>query len=259
MNRTAAIIGLALSLSLHSGLLLFSARSSLPIAMSAFRVTLQPVKMADPDSEKVLPRPANNLVERKPQPAPEPPGKVMKSAGKSPRRAFKPPKQRSVQNPPPSRKSASEIPVAKSLPVAEVLPNQAAQGEMTQPDSVTTIPVANIQPATPAVPPSSFDADAQNSAVKAEGDKITPPSYIPSARPYPPLAKQRGWEGSVTLQASIGAGGRVKQVELQQSSGYPVLDRAALRHIRKSRFHPALKDGQPVEMTVRVPVVFELK
>jgi len=45
---------------------------------------------------------------------------------------------------------------------------------------------------------------------------------------YPPLARQRGWEGVVIVLVSAVAGGPVPQVSLSQSSGYELLDQEAL-------------------------------
>lgn len=45
---------------------------------------------------------------------------------------------------------------------------------------------------------------------------------------YPALAYRNGWQGEVTLGLRITADGRLRNVRVIASSGYGVLDRAAL-------------------------------
>ena len=45
---------------------------------------------------------------------------------------------------------------------------------------------------------------------------------------YPPLARQRGWEGVVVVVVNTVAGGTLPQVSLNQSSGFDLLDQEAL-------------------------------
>jgi protein TonB len=53
---------------------------------------------------------------------------------------------------------------------------------------------------------------------------------------YPPEALKRRWEGTVTLRLTIGEGGELRDVSVEQSSGYRVLDREAIRMMRKAQF-----------------------
>lgn len=75
--------------------------------------------------------------------------------------------------------------------------------------------------------------------------------------PYP---MERGVkpEGIVRLRLLIGTDGRPLQIVLGISSGYPSLDRAALRAVAHWRFKPRLLNGQPVESWAEMPVVFRL-
>ncbi|RPJ07721.1 MAG: energy transducer TonB, partial [Deltaproteobacteria bacterium] len=42
-------------------------------------------------------------------------------------------------------------------------------------------------------------------------------------------------------------------------SGYPLLDKAAMRAVRSWHFHPGTENGRPVTMTVLVPIDFRLE
>ena len=76
---------------------------------------------------------------------------------------------------------------------------------------------------------------------------------------YPYQARRRGFEGTVVLEALISVSGRVAELKLVVSSGHDVLDRAAMKAVRKWGFTPGSQGGVIKEMWVRVPVSFQLK
>ncbi len=80
----------------------------------------------------------------------------------------------------------------------------------------------------------------------------TPPSY-------PSLARKRGQEGTVILQVLVNREGRVDDLEIETSSGFGQLDRAALSAVSKWSFEPGRQGEERVAMWVRVPVTFKLK
>ena len=77
--------------------------------------------------------------------------------------------------------------------------------------------------------------------------------------PYPPMARRRGYEGTVLLVVLVEKQGTVKDLRVLRTSGYPVLDQAALDAVRKWRFEPGRKGEEPVEMWVNIPVRFQLE
>jgi TonB family protein len=86
------------------------------------------------------------------------------------------------------------------------------------------------------------------------------PNYAVNPKPpYPRLAIRRGYEGTVTLLIEVLADGSVREVEILSSSGYSILDRSALKTVRKWRFIPGRRGQKPVTTKVKVPVVFRLK
>ncbi len=86
------------------------------------------------------------------------------------------------------------------------------------------------------------------------------PLYADNPPPaYPRLARRRGWQGEVLLQVRVGSSGKVLTARVERSTGYPVLDRAALEAVRDWRFRPARRGLLPVESEVRVPVRFRLE
>ena len=65
-----------------------------------------------------------------------------------------------------------------------------------------------------------------------------------------------GAGGIVRITVTVAADGSVERQSLAQSSGNRHLDRAALEAVRRWRFQPAVRGGQPVTAEVSVPIVF---
>jgi len=75
---------------------------------------------------------------------------------------------------------------------------------------------------------------------------------------YPEEARTHNLEGHVELRAQVLITGRIGTIEVLQSSGYDILDRAARDAVRKWLFTPARKEMEPVESSIVVPVNFQL-
>ena len=89
---------------------------------------------------------------------------------------------------------------------------------------------------------------------------LTPVAAAPgNPRPrYPFVARGKGLEGRVVLRVAVLPSGAAASVTVEESSGYRILDRAALKTVKRWRFVPATRFGQPIEAVVRVPVTFKL-
>ncbi len=75
---------------------------------------------------------------------------------------------------------------------------------------------------------------------------------------YPPVARKRGYKGVVVLSVFVDENGRVKSLRVFNSSGYSILDDAALDSVKKWIFKPGMKGEKKAAMWVRVPIRFEL-
>lgn len=75
---------------------------------------------------------------------------------------------------------------------------------------------------------------------------------------YPLIARKRGWQGTVVIEATIDAQGRADTADVIESSGYAALDRSALDAIGNSTYHPAISGQEQIASRVRIPVVFRL-
>lgn len=75
--------------------------------------------------------------------------------------------------------------------------------------------------------------------------------------PYPSMAVDARWEGTVIVLLTIGPDG-VIEAHVGTSSGYAVLDRAALRAAEESTYRPPELNGKPAIETYRVIYTFNL-
>jgi len=75
---------------------------------------------------------------------------------------------------------------------------------------------------------------------------------------YPPLARRKGWQGIVILELHIEADGRISRLHVNETSGYPVLDRAAVESLQLASVTHAGQwlDGEAVDIVV--PVEYRL-
>ena len=73
-----------------------------------------------------------------------------------------------------------------------------------------------------------------------------------------PKAKKYYIEGTVLISFTINKSGDVVNVKVVKSV-YPELDKEAVRVVSMSpKWTPALKDGEPVNVTYTYPVIFAL-
>ena len=128
--------------------------------------------------------------------------------------------------------TASEVPAAQ--------PNQAASSSSANPASA------------PAVPPAGGGGSRGGTAAPSILAKVDPV--------YPLAARQAGLEGTVILRVEILANGRPGEISVARSTGYGMLDEAAITAVGKWQFVPA-KDrtsGRTVACTTTLPVSFRL-
>ncbi len=156
-----------------------------------------------------------------------------------------------------------EKPVEKIVPIEPV-----KQPTPPEPQPVVPIPqpVQVVVVAKP-VPQTEFHGDA--SSPKPGADAITEqahpnveakPNYLKNPEPdYPELARRRHQEGLVLLAVKVTAGGRAERVEIKKSSGFSLLDNAAVEAVRDWEFQPARIGSLTFESEIEVPVRFELR
>jgi protein TonB len=72
---------------------------------------------------------------------------------------------------------------------------------------------------------------------------------------YPRDLKRKNIQGTVYVIFVVNRDGRVTRPKVQKSS-HPDFERPALRAVKRWRFEPGKKAGQPVPFKMRVPISF---
>lgn len=88
--------------------------------------------------------------------------------------------------------------------------------------------------------------------------QVMPPKRIVAPIVYPDEARRKGLEGRVLLKVTISDQGTVTATEIVKSSGYDILDNAAIDSVNQWRFSPAQKNGKAVTSIMTVPIQFKL-
>lgn len=160
-----------------------------------------------------------------------------------------------------------EVRAAPPEPVVEPEP-------VVLPPAITPEPVIARRPEPEVLPPPPIAAaaPAQPKAAPPKVAAVAPPNpkapalvearpSVASNRPphYPDLARRNGWQGLCMVRVAVSASGRAGAVSLARSSGYGILDQAALTAVKRWKFTPQMVRGVPAESTVEVPVNFSLR
>jgi|GEM_PF-857193 len=103
-------------------------------------------------------------------------------------------------------------------------------------------------------PDAGFQAERENLV------ELARPLYRDNPPPrYPLQARKRHYQGTVVLDVLVDARGKAQDVKIAESSGYSILDRAAMEAVENWRFQPGRRNGRPVDTWVKLPLRFELK
>ncbi len=84
-------------------------------------------------------------------------------------------------------------------------------------------------------------------------------TYLNNRLTYPLAARRAGAQGRVVLNVEVLADGVSGQLQVHQSSGHAILDRAALTSVKTWRFVPARRGGRNVTEWFKIPILFSLK
>ena len=90
------------------------------------------------------------------------------------------------------------------------------------------------------------------------GSDITPPRAIFAPDPeYSEAARRDKFKGHVLLGVIVGEDGTPQNVWVVQALGHG-LDRASVETVKRWKFEPATKDGQPVPVILNVETTFDI-
>jgi periplasmic protein TonB len=111
--------------------------------------------------------------------------------------------------------------------------------------------VTNVRPTAP--PPPVAQPTVPRTAPRSDTRR-------PLSQPeYPPSSRRAGEAGTCILEVYVLETGRVGEARVKQSSGFPRLDEAAVREVKRSwRLVPGTENGKPVPMWGQFAVTFKL-
>lgn len=154
---------------------------------------------------------------------------------------------------PPERKKPPppERPVPKELPQPEMTINTPQPELIREPLNIDTSllrsgPGSNIIAGT--MPPAAGG--------QSDGEPFALTTIAP---PYPRYAALNRIEGWVTIEFVVTASGQVSDARVVASQPPQVFDDAALKGIRKWKFKPAMRGGQPVARRASQTLTFSLE
>jgi protein TonB len=162
--------------------------------------------------------------------------------------------------PPPKAKTPPKPPVPKAVPLKpKPKPKLQPKPIFEQPIPQPAPAVESKGPVTPAAPPV-----VQPPAPPPIEEKVTEPkagaSYLHNPAPeYPEAAMERGLEGKVLMKVHVMPNGKPDTINVTKSSGYSILDDAAIATVKQWSFVPAMRGKTPIAGWVSVPITFNLQ
>jgi protein TonB len=235
-DRTLFIVLVLVATSVGVHLMAFQGLSAWARIHAAERPLNQPIEMV--------------MVEVEPPKPPPPPEEPKPEAPKPP-----PIKVAREEKPPPPKVEEEEAPPPKPVPlvVGISMSSTSTAGGFASPVGNTT-----------------YGKIADKAKDPSQVQSYRAPKYVPVYQvdrepevlaevqiPYPPEARRAGIEGKVIMSIRIDAQGQVTSVKVLNGPGYGLEDAAATA-MRRARFRPAMKGGEPVETELKYTYVFVL-
>lgn len=135
-----------------------------------------------------------------------------------------------------------EVSIAQDAPTNSI----TTQSEIARPDPPRMAPPAPPAPPAALAPPSPATPKGRGNAFSDDD--------------FPDASRRAEEQGVTRVSYVVGSDGKVSSCTVTQSSGFPRLDDATCKIImRRFRFNPATRDGQPVPETKTQPVRWQLK
>jgi protein TonB len=152
-------------------------------------------------------------------------------------------------------------PKEKSKPKPKNKPREQASAINAKPDVEQTSPADNLPAGSPIASTTGTDTGVTTGSSTSSTEQIVPADYHSAGLHNPPtyyprMAVERGYQGTVKLRVQVLANGQPAEVQIAASSGYAVLDQAAVEQVKDWRFLPARRGGQPIVSWVMVPIKF---
>lgn len=162
--------------------------------------------------------------------------------------------------PPPPPKQPERRPVAAAEPARRIVAPPPIVAVPRLPTIVATTPAPPpVAVTAPAAPVSPGPAIAAPPPAMADGGDLSSRMIFAKPPSYPLESRRRHEEGTVVLSVLVSVDGLVSEISVARTSGSSLIDQAALNAVRKWRWAPLLRGGQPVTVRGEVRLPFVLK
>ncbi len=146
---------------------------------------------------------------------------------------------------PVSKKTPEPRPQPKTIEIRSA--HEPVQIPLEAPETLTPVALTASAVPQPKAPPAPVIREAEPFI------RHNPPPR------YPRLAHKRKYQGVVLLEVFVNRDGSVGEVKVFKSSGYTILDKSAMKSVKKWEFEPGRRGDESVGKWVRVPVRYRLK
>jgi protein TonB len=149
------------------------------------------------------------------------------------------------------------VPPQQKIETPPTKPEEKPQ-PLPPPKQEMTIPEPKPQP--PPAPKPVVIPPPQPKPPTEEYVPVTQPTFAQQAtHVYPPEAARRHQQGTVVLMLYINGNGTLDKIEIVKSSGFPLLDAAAIKEMKQSRFEPAMDGAIPIRSRAQASVTYRLE
>ncbi len=132
----------------------------------------------------------------------------------------------------------------------------AGAGRSTRTTQVARVEAPQVIASAGALPAPMLNVDSKIPKLQAKQSSLVPNQLMKSVSPiYPETARRLNLTGSVTVEAQIGADGKVREVKVVE--GEPMLARAAIIAVKQWKYRPSYLNGEPVESSARIMLNFK--
>ncbi len=161
-----------------------------------------------------------------------------------------------VESLPSLQQSAIYSKLVEPKPLLKVQPEKESQKKPKKNTENKKAPSTTLAQAKPA----SNEKRSHSVVAKQDVNFFQPPKFksLPPAPIYPRQARLRGQQGITLIHAQLNSKGDVISMRVEKSSGFPLLDKAALNAIQGWDFIPGINADGDGHMWVEIPVKFVL-
>ena len=166
-----------------------------------------------------------------------------------------------IQEPAETRSQASTDPMRPQQPTELPAVVAATPARQPQPAHPAIQPLTEPPAAVPDSTPHPVPAAQANTTSREEQDqhlRACIMDLLAQQLTYPAIARRKGWQGVVKLELHIESDGRISDLHIDATSGYALLDEAALQSLQLANVPDAAQWLHGEAIDIIVPIEYRL-